>query len=106
MTLSFPPHFLIPLDTHSHSPKAHSLASGWIYLHAKHIPMFWLIGPLLPIDRRAVPRKAEPPLLSPIPPKKKRYWPPFSILRSHPAGTHLSPAKGMGRQVCNGLLLH
>lgn len=106
MTLSFPSHFLIPLETHPHFPKAHPLASDLVYLHAKHIPMSWLTRPLLPIDRRAAPRKPEPPQPEkPYPTKEKRHWPPFSILRSHMAGTHLTPARGMGRQICNGLLL-
>lgn len=73
MTLSFPSHFLIPLETHSHFPKAHTFASGLVYLHAKHIPMSWLTRPLLPIDRRAVPRKPEPPPPEkPYPTKEKK----------------------------------
>lgn len=48
--------------------------------------------------------RASPPE-KPYPTKEKRHWPPFSILRSHTAGTHLTPTRGMGRQICNGLLL-
>lgn len=42
-----------------------------------------------------------------LPHQKKRggHWPPFSILRSHTAETHLTPATGIGRQICNDLLL-
>lgn len=75
-------------------PNGPPVTSRLVYVHAKHIPMSWLIRPLLPMDRGQLQegRNLVVRLATETLPhhQRKRHWPPFTIVAIHTEETHVS----------------